>query len=183
MVVEKDEWQRVLCKGVDAWNKWRGTDQGSKLDLSGADLKGKVLSGFEFQNTDLRKADLTDADLTGAYFDEADLQDAVLQGAVLEYAELADCKGLTDAQLAGTRLTGASLPAKVAEFKRLEHIAELSRQSQKTYVGLLIGCLVSWLTIAATTDNVLWANSTVAPIPLIQVHVPIVAFFWSVPLS
>ena len=66
----------ILKQGVEVWNKWRGENPNTEIDLSKADLHEAylvkvdlhraILGGANLRESDLREADLHEADLHGA---------------------------------------------------------------------------------------------------------------------
>ncbi len=163
------------------------------VDLAGINLAMANLEGANLHSADLRDADLSEAILTSANLQEVDLRGANLQGAKLSNAEgLADARwnnanlenvsGLRAADLARADLTGATIPREIANFRTLDVVEEVSKNSRKIYISMLAGCAYSWLTIATTTDVDLITNSAASPLPIIQTRVPIVSFYWVAPV-
>ncbi len=73
----------------------------------------------------------------------------------------------------------AVLASQKDNIKQLE---EISRNSQTTFLALILACVYSFLTIATTTDAALMSNSNATPLPIIQVNVSIVWFYIYAPL-
>ena len=90
-------------------------------------------------------------------------------------------KSLLVGSLAGADLTNAKLPDAIKEFEGLSHVTETSRNARKIFLGLILGCVYTWLTIATTTDVRLLTNSASSPLPIIQTEIPIVWFYWAAP--
>jgi hypothetical protein len=84
--------------------------------------------------------------------------------------------------LAGANLSNAKLPADIAKFDGLAHVAETSKNAATIFFGLLGACLYSWLTIATTTDVALIVNSANSPLPIINTPIPIAGFYYTAPL-
>ncbi|MDX1482975.1 MAG: pentapeptide repeat-containing protein [Alphaproteobacteria bacterium] len=59
---------------------------------------------------------------------------------------------------------------------------EISRIARPIFIGLLVGCVYSWLTIATTTDARLLTNSASSPLPIIGTEIPIAGFYWVAPI-
>ena len=181
--------------------------QGANLrgaNLSGADLQGADLSGAELQGADLRGANLTGAILRKAVFEgeieretsgeesgnqkpemkflAADLTDADLRNADLRDAKLSRVFGLLPGKLAGANLSNAKVPEGIAKFEGLKRIEEISKTARNIFLGVIGGCVFSWLTVATTTDAALLTNSATTPLPIIQTKVPIAGFYWAAPL-
>lgn len=81
---------------------------------------------------------------------------------------------------------GAPAPARAdllgAQKDNLAQLTEISRHAQTTFLALVVACVYSYLTIATTTDAALLSNSSATPLPIIQVNVPIVWFYWFAPV-
>jgi uncharacterized protein YjbI with pentapeptide repeats len=71
----------------------------------------------------------------------------------------------------------------LAEHKdNVDQLSEISRNSQATFLALILVCVYSYLAIATTTDAALISNSNATPLPIIQVNVPIVWFYYFAPI-
>ena len=179
-------------------------------NLQGANLGGAVLIEANLQDANLQGANLEHADLTrarlhNATLSEPDLQigatagsngdplprsgkgaileKAILKEAFLENAKLEEATGLLPEQLAGASLRGASLPNAVNEkFQKLEYIRETSKYARSLFVILLLACLYALITIAATTDGQLVSSSPSLLLPIFNVKVPVVSFYFLAPL-
>jgi hypothetical protein len=90
-------------KGVAAWNRWRASHPGARIDLAKAHLIHHKLKGADLCAADLRRADLSGTDLSGADLRRANLAGAKLGGASLKKALM------TRANLTGANLRGADL--------------------------------------------------------------------------
>jgi uncharacterized protein YjbI with pentapeptide repeats len=69
-----------------------------------------------------------------------------------------------------------------AQKDNVDQLSEISRNSQTTFVALILACVYSYLAIATTTDAALISNSSATPLPIIQVNVPIVWFYHFAPI-
>ncbi len=69
-----------------------------------------------------------------------------------------------------------------AQKDNVDQLSEISRNSQTTFVALILACVYSYLAIATTTDAALISNSSATPLPIIQVNVPIVWFYYFAPI-
>ncbi len=164
--------------------------QGASLiraDLQGARLFGANLQGADLQEAKLGEADLGGADLQGADLIKADFEGANLSDADFRNADLSDAKlskviGLRADQLAGADLSNAKLSKDIAEFGGLSRVAEISSIARPIFIGILAGCVYSWLTIATTTDARLLTNSASSPLPIIGTEIPIAGFYWVAPI-
>jgi hypothetical protein len=74
------------------------------------------------------------------------------------------------------------LPEGIGVFGILSTVADISKHARNVFVALVVGCVISWLTILQTTDATLLTNSSVAPLPVIQAKVPTQWFFVGAPL-
>ena len=179
-------------------------------NLQGANLAGAVLIEANLQDANLQGANLEHADLTRAHLQHANLSEPDLQrdatansngdpmprsmngahveGAILKEAFLANANlegatGLVPEQLAGTSLTGASLPSALKEkFQNLDYIEQTSKYARSLFFILLLACLYALITIAATTDAQLVSSSASLLLPLFHVKVPVVSFYFLAPL-
>ena len=154
-------------------------------NLQGANLRGANFRQAYLPNTTFEKrvaskdakgrepeVELTAADLTGADLSDADLSDAKLSGVT----------GLLAHKLAGANLSNAKLPEDIAAFDGLARVEETSRIARPIFIGILVGCVYSWLTIATTTDARLLTNSASSPLPIIGTEIPIAGFYWVAPI-
>ena len=64
----------------------------------------------------------------------------------------------------------------------IAQLSEISRNAQATFLAIIAACVYSYLTIATTTDASLLSNSNATPLPIIQVNVPLVWFYYFAPL-
>jgi pentapeptide repeat protein len=154
----------------------------SRLNLEGADLTDTnlrnallneaVLKGADLLLTDLQGASLLQANLQGANLLGARLREANLQGASLEGAT-----GLLAAELAGTNLTFAKLPAEVATAEDLKYISRRGRHAQWLISALLLlNALACWR-ILSVSDAQILRNVSLLPLPVLRNGVPLVQFF------
>ena len=187
--------------GLAEWN--RRVDEGEQIpELSEAALAGMDLQGVKLRGADLRRASLRNANLAGANLARADLREADLSGATLtgadlkrsnlwrarlrdadlERVSLLDVQGLLPPQLGGTVLTGARLPWPVKDFARSEVLKEASSRSRTVFLTVLLACAYTLLTVAATRDVDLLLNSSSFPLPVLQVPIPVIGFYFASPL-
>jgi uncharacterized protein YjbI with pentapeptide repeats len=154
----------------------------SRLNLEGADLTDTnlrnallneaVLKGADLLLTDLQGASLLQANLQGANLLGARLREANLQGAGLEGAT-----GLLAAELAGTNLTFAKLPAEVATAEDLKYICRRGRHAKWLISALLLlNALACWR-ILSVSDAQILRNVSLLPLPVLRNGVPLVQFF------
>src|SRR5689334_16194511 len=117
-------------------------------NLQSALLNETVLKGADLLLTDLEGASLLQANLQGANLLGARLREADLQGASLEGAS-----GLLAAELAGTNLTFAKLPAEVATAADVKYVSRRGRHANWLISALLLlNALACWrvVTVSAT---------------------------------
>src|SRR5258708_6447568 len=65
--------------------------------------------------------------------------------------------------------------------KRLEDLAGSFGSAGNMFITLLGACAYAWLTVAATTDTGLFANTASSKLPVINTDFPIVVFYWAAP--
>jgi len=159
----------------------------SRLNLEGADLTDTnlrnallnetVLKGADLLLTDLQGASLLQANLEGTNLLGARLREANLQGAVLEGAT-----GLMAAELAGSNLTFAKLPAEVATRDDLKSISRRGRHAN-WLVGalLLLNALACWRVVTVSDAQIL-RNAALLPFPVLRNAVPLAQFFLLCPV-
>ena len=113
----------ILKQGVEAWNKWREENPGTKIDLRKtnlsetdlrwADLREAKISRADFRSADLRGARLNWTILIKAKFSNANLSGVDLRNADLRWAKIgeADLSGadLRETDLRGADLSGANI--------------------------------------------------------------------------
>jgi uncharacterized protein YjbI with pentapeptide repeats len=140
-------------------------------------LNGTVLKGADLLLTDLQGASLLQANLAGANLLGARLREANLQGATLEGAT-----GLLAAELAGTNLTFAKLPAEVAAAEDLKYIKRRGRHAKWLISALmLLNALACWR-IVTVSDTQILRNAALLPFPVLRNEVPLAEFFLLCPL-
>src|SRR5438309_2617794 len=159
----------------------------SRLRLEGADLTDTnlrnallneaVLRGADLLLTDLQGATLLQANLEGANLLGAQLREANLQGAILEGAT-----GLLAAELAGTNLTFAKLPAEVATAQDLKYVSQRGRHAKWLISALLLlNALACWR-ILTFSDAQILRNAALLPFPMLRNAVPLAQFFLLCPV-
>jgi uncharacterized protein YjbI with pentapeptide repeats len=151
-------------------------------DLHGLDLTGADLSHAQLSESNLRGAVLRITDLTGANLQNAQVYDADLYGAKLHEVDLTKVQGLVQCQLSGTDLSNAQLPADAGKFAGLEHVSDISVQARNLLWATVGACFFAAVTTIVTTDGVLVAHSGSTLLPVVQINVPIITFFWLMPL-
>jgi uncharacterized protein YjbI with pentapeptide repeats len=168
--VDAHELQELLTDH-ETWLTTHG-NRGARAELAEADLR----------NTILRNANLRKADLTGANLSETDLFGTSLVEADLQGADLTNVTGLCSRQVAGANLSGAKLSGTVAISDGLAQVSELSKNTARTFVFLILACVYCWLTIATTSDARLLTNFVSTPLPVIQTAIPLYLFYLVVPV-
>jgi uncharacterized protein YjbI with pentapeptide repeats len=152
-------------------NSVRGCDF-SAQDHSNASFEGLDLSGCGF-----RRAMLRYASFVGARLDETDFRDADLTG-----ADFRSAIGLTSDAIAGADLTGARFDESLAKLWSTDTITDLGAKTYPLFVAILGGCLYTLLTIGATRDASLITGGGTLSLPLLQVSVSTVGFYFLAPL-
>ena len=75
------------------------------------------------------------------------------------------------------RFYRATLPDDLARFDALGQVAAISSEARKVFLGLLVGCVYSWLVIGTTKDVALILNTSSSPLPIINAPIPITGFY------
>ena len=159
----------------------------SRLNLEGADLTDTNLRNALLNETVLKGADLLLTDLQGASLLQANLQEANLLGARLrdanlQGATLEGATGLLAAELAGTNLTFAKMPAEVATAEDLKYISRRGwHAAWLISTLLLLDALACWRIITVSDAQIL-RNASLLPFPVLRNGVPLVQFFLLSPL-
>ena len=159
----------------------------SRLNLENADLTDTNLRNALLNETVLKGADLLLADLQGASLLQANLQGANLLGARLREANLQGASlegatGLLAAELAGTNLTFAKLPAEVATAEDLKYVSRRGRHAKWLITLLLLLNAVACGRIVTISDAQILRNASLLPFPVLRNGVPLVQFFLLSPL-
>ena len=108
--------------------------------------------------------------------------DADLYGSKLHEVDLTKVQGLVQCQLSGTDLSNAQLPADAGKFASLEHVSDISVQARSLLWVTVGACFLAAVTMFVTTDGAIVAQSGSTLLPVVQINVPILAFFWLIPL-
>jgi uncharacterized protein YjbI with pentapeptide repeats len=74
---------QILQQSVEAWNQWRGQNEGIRPDLTRADFHKMNLQTADLSDTNLRGANLSEANLASTDFSRADLTNVNLTEAYL----------------------------------------------------------------------------------------------------
>ena len=155
----------------------------SGADLHNLDLTGADLSHAQLSESNLRGAVLRKTDLTGANLQNARMYDADLYGSKLHEVDLTKVQGLVQCQLSGTDLSNAQLPADAGKFASLEHVTDISVQARSLLWVTVGACFLAAVTMFVTTDGAIVAQSGSTLLPVVvNINVPIHAFFWLIPL-
>ncbi len=83
-----DQHVQRVNQGTEAWNQWRDSNPDEVPDLSQADLRGKQLSKINLKNANLKEVKFQFTNLNGAILDGANVQKAKLQEVNLQNASL-----------------------------------------------------------------------------------------------
>jgi uncharacterized protein YjbI with pentapeptide repeats len=159
----------------------------SRLNLEGADLTDTNLQGAVLNEAVLKGADLLLTDLQGASLMQANLEGANLLGARLreanlQGANLQNATGLLAAELAGTNLTFAKLPAEVETAEDLKYLSRRGRHANWLVTAfVLLNALACWR-IITVSDTLILRNAALLPFPILRSGVPLVQFFLLSPL-
>lgn len=159
----------------------------SRLNLEAADLTDTSLQGAILNETVLKGADLLLTDLQGASLMQANLEGANLLGARLreanlQGANLQNATGLLAAELAGTNLTFAKLPAEVTTAEDLKYVSRRGRHANWLVTAfVLLNALACWR-IVSVSDTLILRNAALLPFPILRNGVPLAQFFLLSPL-
>jgi uncharacterized protein YjbI with pentapeptide repeats len=159
----------------------------SRLNLEGADLTDTNLRNARLNDTVLKGADLLLSDLQGASLLQANLEGANLLGARLREANLqgANLKGATGllaAELSGTNLTFAKLPAEISTAEDLKYVARRGRHANWLILSvLLLNVLACWR-ILTVSDAQILRNASSLPLTSRRNELPLVQFFLFCPV-
>jgi len=154
----------------------------SEADLAGANLEQANLSAAILERANLEGANLRGANLAGADLSGANLAQAVLRDTNLQDANLSAAQGVTEEQLVGANLAGATLPEGMSGFGGLKVVTEVWRNARLYFLTMLAACEYSWLTISTTTDANLITKSASFPLPIIGTEIPTLVFYWATPV-
>jgi hypothetical protein len=104
-----------------------------------------------------------------------------LQQAQVCNANLTNAIGLLARQLAAADLAGARLPTTLQHFAGLASVRDLAQQARWLWLLLFVGCALSWLIIASTTDAALLTNAPAALLPYLHTPIPSESFYKVMP--
>ncbi len=124
----------------------------SEADLTGANLEQADLTRANLERANLVGANLRGANLAGADLRGADLTQAVLRDTNLQDANLSDAQGVTEEQLGGANLAGATLPKGITGTRGLRVVTEMWKNARLYFLATLAASVYSWLTISTMTD-------------------------------
>ena len=159
----------------------------SRLNLEGSDLTDTNLQQALLNETVLKGADLLLTDLQGASLMQANLQGANLLGARLREANLQGANldaatGLLAAELAGTNLTFAKLPAEVATAEDVKYVSRRGRHANWLVSALLLLNALACGRVVTVSDAQILRNATLFPFPVLRNGVPLAQFFLLCPV-
>ncbi len=154
----------------------------SEADLTGSNWEQANLAAANLERANLTGANLRGANLAGADLRGADLAQARLRGANLQDANLSDAQGVTEEQLAGANLAGATMPKGMTGLGGLRLVTVMWKNARLYFLTMLAASAYSWLTIAATTDVNLIAKFASFPLPIIGIEIPTIVFYWAAPV-
>jgi len=153
----------------------------SEADLAGSNLEQANLAAAILERANLEGANLRGANLAGADLSGANLAQAVLRDTNLQGANLSAAQGVTEEQLVGANLAGATLPKGVTGLHGLKVVTEMWKNARLYFLTMLAACEYSWLTISTTTDASLITKSLFA-LPIIGTEIPTLVFYWATPV-
>lgn len=150
-------------------------------DLSRASFRGADLTGIAIDNCNLSEACFDESVLDGAAISNCDLNGAQFRGASLRGASMSGVAGVSANAFAAADLTAAKLPDAVDQSSALGDAQQASGATRSLFLSLLLGCIYSTLTVAATTDEALLADQSAFPLPIVNTAVSIGPFYWFAP--
>ena len=159
----------------------------SRLNLEGADLTDTNLRNARLNDTVLKGADLLLSDLQGASLLQANLEGANLLGARLretnlQGANLKGATGLLAAELSGTNLTFAKLPAEISTADDLKYVARRAGHASWLILSLvLLNVLACWRVLTVSDAQIL-RNASSLPLASRRNELPLVQFFLFCPV-
>jgi uncharacterized protein YjbI with pentapeptide repeats len=152
--------------------------EGFKMTL--VNFREADLSETSFKNSSLFRVNFQNAKLGFTNFSETQLENVDFRGANLYGANLQTTSGIETKLLAGCNLERTRPRVKWSE--ELRAVEETSKVTRRPFLSLVIASLYSIIMIATTTDEALLVTSTSSPLPIIGVSIPIVGFYYVVPV-
>jgi uncharacterized protein YjbI with pentapeptide repeats len=181
----------ILLEDHCEWVKSRGQN-GRQADLSRLNFEGADLSDINLQDavmneTVLKGADLLLTDLQGASllqanFENANLLGAKLRDANLQGATLTGATGLQSAELAGTDLTFAKLPAEISPAEELKDVVRMARNATWLIGAMLVLNVLAGGRVLTASDAQILGNAPALPFPALRNGLPLVQFFLFCPV-
>ncbi len=154
----------------------------SEADLTGANLEQANLAAANLERANLAGADLSGANLAGADLRGANLTQTVLLDTNLQDANLSEAQGLTEDQLAGANLADATLPEGMTGLRGLKVVTEMWKNARLYFLTTMAVSVYSWLIISTMTDVNLIAKFASFPLPIIEIEIPTIVFYWAAPV-
>lgn len=114
-------------------------------------------------------------------FESINLSGVDLRNCSLKNTDLSRTINLHQKSIGGSNLDEAKLPEKF-EFTGLNTVKELSIGSSTIFITIIFLCFYCFLTILATNDLYLLTNSSKSTLPIINVSIDIIGFYWAAPL-
>ena len=119
---------------------------------------------------------------TAALFGNAQLFRADLCGCNLQFADLRNTTGLSSDCLAGSDLSGASLPELLGWSGELELLTSKTSLAQSLFLSMLAATIYIILAVIDTNDLALITNSTTLALPILNISVPVIPFYVVAPV-
>ncbi len=166
-------------------------------DLRHAVLINCKMEGFFIELADFRDADLTQTSFKDSYLFRVNFQNAGLgftdfsgthlenvdfRGANLYGANLKTAAGIETKLLAGCNLERSMLSEDVDWEEELSAVEETSEINRRPFLTLILASLYTLIMVATITDTALLVNSTTSPLPIIGSLIPVVGFYYVVPI-
>ena len=137
-----------------------------------ANFDGLSLWGVKFRSLILTP------NFTGALFGSAQLFRADLRGCNLQFANFRDTTGLSGEFLAGSDLSGASLPELLGWAGELELLSSKESVAQSLFLSMLAATIYIILAVIDTNDLALITNFTTLSLPILNISVPVIPFYY-----
>jgi uncharacterized protein YjbI with pentapeptide repeats len=174
------DWLRKGGSGEGRWSSPGGM-------FTNASFRRRILKSADFSDAELVGCDLSEADLSearfvGARFKNINLASCNFRGSDLSYSRFEGSIGLTGEMFALANLKGAVFTQDISWKETLHGVSDLSRSIGRTFLSIVLSCVYSFLTIAATNDAELLVNSISSPLPILNTQIAIAHFYVVAPV-
>jgi len=153
----------------------------SKQNLQGRDFSHTDAKSTDFSGSNLEQANFLFSQLAHSNFTKTNLKNCNFQFAHLESCDLSGAQNITDSQFGGANLSFCKFPRSF-KFHSIEQIQELAHSLWVHLITLLLFCLYSWIAIGSTTDLDLLNDTNSIFVPLLEMSLPTIGFFYLTPI-